>query len=435
MFAAARFSGVCLLSLGLLAPGGAAHAQVINWTEVGGNSAHTGFNAKETTLSPTTAASLTQTWLQQTGAEIMAAPVVASGRVFVLSTDGTLRAYRATTGAPLWQTVVAAKGAPGGWGISVHNKRVFSNCQLDYDSTPGGGHGGVCAYDVDTGAQLWSQAITNEGPNFPVDSAPYSPPVADDNYVIYGESDTGSFAHVGYLLVLDGATGAEVGGTGNCGDTGFNDCNFVSTAPVAAKDGVVYYNSGAANGGFGYNAFCSFTEATSTTNWCYYSTDTAIAPTVAGELVLFGQGSYLGSTGNSSLVALDKHTGKPVWSTPLTGVTYGWQPPAVAYGLVYLVVGSNGFGTLYAVSQHTGKIVWTYASGGAAGGVASGVTVANGVVYAQCRASGGECAFDAHTGAVLNDFGGGGYTPAQPVVDNGALLTVCGYNNLCKYAP
>lgn len=96
---------------------------------------------------------------------------------------------------------------------------------------------------------------------------------------------------------------------------------------------------------------------------------------------------------------------------------------------------SNGFGSIYALSRATGKIIWTYASGGAAGGVASGLSAANGVLYAQCRNSVGGCAFDAQTGAVLGTYGQAGYTMAPPVVANGAVLQVCGANSVCLYAP
>jgi eukaryotic-like serine/threonine-protein kinase len=419
-----------MLALSLPATG---FAKTVSWPQPGMNAAHTGYNAKETVISGANVGSLVQKWSFQTNALINAAPVQVGNHLYVLSTDGNLHALNATTGALLWTFQADKNGAPATWGVAASAKIVYVNCQIDYDTSIYLGHGGLCALNAATGAELWTYAIYDEGSNNPVDSAPYNPPVLDHGKVFMGESDSGSFGHVGYTVALDAKTGAELWGTGNCNDNNFNDCNFVSTAPIAANGGKLYYNSGAATPpGGDQGAFCQRDEATGANGWCYYSKEVNIAPAIGGGKVVF-----IENQGGAAVVALSEATGAVAWTAPVGGASSPNPAPSIANGMAYVpVIGSNAQGSLYALSLKTGKVKWSYMCGGAAGCIASGVTVANGVVSAQCRGGVGEqCAFDAKTGAILRSDGGGGFTSAPPIVANGAELTVCGYNNLCRYAP
>jgi outer membrane protein assembly factor BamB len=403
----------------------------VSWPQPGRNAQHTGYNASETVLGAGNVGTLVQRWTLATSAAIAAPPVLQGKRAYLLSTNGTLYAVNAKTGAVLWTFTAAANGAPASWGIVANADSVFVNCQLDYDGgTIINGHGGVCALNAATGALLWSYAIYNDG-GTPVDSAPYGAPVLNGSTLVLGEADSASFAHVGYEVFLNAPTGQVTNLVGNCGDTLANDCNFVSSAPAAAQQGAIYYNSGITDEQGYIGALCSLGENASSPNWCYDTTDYNLAPAISGGKVLFDEVD--GSA--SAIVALDEASGAVAWTTKVAA-TDGTQhfAPAIANGLAYFSIGSNGFNTLYAVSLKTGKVKWSYA-GGAAGWVSSGVTVANGVVYAVCRSATDQCAFDAKTGAVLRAQGGTGQSPASPLVANGAILSVCGFNNLCDYSP
>jgi outer membrane protein assembly factor BamB len=412
----------------------AAQAKTISWPQPGMNAAHTGYNAKETVISKANVGSLVQKYAFVTQAEIFAAPVQVGKRAYVLSTDGNLYAINAITGAPLWTYQVNQNGAPANWGVAASAKIVYVNCQLDYDNSIYRGHAGLCALNAATGAKLWDYAIYNEGANNPVDSAPYNPPVLVGNTVVLGESDSGSFFHVGYTVALDAKTGAGIWGVGNCNDTGFNDCNFVSSAPIAASGGGLFFNAGQANGGGSYmGALCRRDVVTGNDTWCTYTREGNIGVAVGGGKVVFIQGD---GNANAVVTALNQTDGSTAWTAPLGGPSSPDPTPAIANGIAYVnIVGSNGYGSLYALSLKTGKTLWNYAGGGSAGYVSSGVSVANGVVYAVCRNSQEQCAFDAKTGAVLRLAGTGGEAPAVPLVANGAELSVCGYNNLCRYTP
>jgi outer membrane protein assembly factor BamB len=404
----------------------------VDFPQPGKDAAHTGYNDAETEISPANVASLKQKWMVSTGGAIHAQPILMGKRLYVLSTDGNLYALDAKNGEVEWSYTVNMKGAPTNWGMVADGGHVYTNCQIDYDDGTGGGHGGLCALSAKTGALDWSYAIFDDSPGNPVDSAPYGPPVLVGKTLFFGESDTASFGHVGYFQALDKSTGAMVADIGNCGDTTFNACNFISPAPPAAQGGGVFYDSGQANGPFGTTALCREPLSFSGPTWCYYATGLgSLSPTVAGGKVLFVQD---GNDGGSTILALKETTGAVAWSLPTAISAQYFMPPAVAGGLVYALDGNGSGSTLYALSLANGHVQWQYDSTGAAGGLTSGVTVANGVAYAQCTGVGGngsECAFDAQTGAILRIGGPSGATRATPVVANGFLYTVCGNNNVC----
>ncbi|MBV8799806.1 MAG: PQQ-binding-like beta-propeller repeat protein [Alphaproteobacteria bacterium] len=338
----------------------------------------------------------------------------------------------AVTGKLLWMFVADKNGAQSYWGVAARGNIVYVNCPIDYDSSQYGGHGGLCALNAKTGEELWSYAIYSEG-STPVDSAPYGPPVIDGNNVVFGESDSASFAHVGYVVTLNAKTGAELQVVGNCADTLGNDCNYVSSAPPAADGGELFYDGGTHNGPQGTEgALCARGETGITVNWCYFTPDVNLAPAVSNKLVLFVEGT---SSTTSNLVAVKEATGQLVWRIAVnTGQNNNHFAPAVANGMAFFSVGL-GQDNLYAVSLKTGKIVWSY-SGGSAGYLTSGVSVANGVVYGICNGgSGSQCAFDAKRGTVLRSDTPGGTSIAQPLVANGAELSVCNSNDLCRFTP
>jgi outer membrane protein assembly factor BamB len=402
----------------------AAVAKTAQWPQPGRTAQHGGFNSKENTLNKSNVANLTLSWTATTNAEIDAPLVAVGGKVFAMSTDGTLYAYNASNGTLLWSVVVNENGAPAYWSLVASNGTVYANCQLD------SGHGGLCAYAATTGEQVWSYAIYDDPQNNPVDSAPYGGPVLDGANISFGESDTASYAHVGYQVVLNAKTGAGVNVYGNCGDTGANDCNLESNGVPSAQKGTLYYGSGDTNAPPGYSAsFVALPEGAGTPSWYIYTTDTGIAAAIAKGKVVYHENNNDGAT--SSLVALDEKTGAQLWSTQVQGPDYGHIAPAVANGLAYFSVD----GSLYALSLASGAVKWSYPFTGIAGGLTSGVSLANGVVYAQCHDDGANlCMFNATTGAYLSGIGGGSGSPSTPIVLNGAVYTVCNYNAVCRYA-
>jgi outer membrane protein assembly factor BamB len=402
-------------------------AATAKWLEPGFNSEHTAYNAAEKTLSTRNVGQLSQKWSFATQGAINVPPIERSGVAFALSQDGNLYAVDSASGKQVWSYPAYSNGTFGPAGVAAYKQLIYTTCQIDSDGGLDGGHFGICALNAKTGVLVWNYAIYTDG-GIAVDSLPYNGPVVSKGVLFFGESDTASFAHVGYMVALDAATGAVDWVDGNCEDPQVNDCNLISSAPDAVDTGNVIYETGLANGN---NANICDRNATDGTNiWCSdILFDTELALTIKSKKVLFPV-SNDGS--NTSLTAISESTGKVDWTLSVPGVDHSYFAPAVADGTVYFAAGGvNGRSNLYALSLKSGKQIWSYLGTGAEGSLTSGVSAANGVVYAQCQT--GPCAFDAATGATLFAPAGGSGSPAASIVADGMLITVCNANDLCSY--
>jgi outer membrane protein assembly factor BamB len=423
MKAAFRLVSLSMLLTAMAAVAGAqsaAHnkpAALASWEQPGFNAAHVGYNSKEKTLSVSNVSGLTQTWLFPTNGEINVPTLTLGNTVFVDSTDGNLYAINATTGKVIWTFAGTETGyAYGGTaqGMAISGSTIYVNCQID---DLNGGHAGVCALKASTGKLLWSWAIFNDG-GTQVSSGPYNGPVISDNVVVIGEADTLS-ERAGYIVGLNAKTGAQLWTTGNCGGPdGANDCYSPTPYNAAVSKGVVYYGTFYPNDGT--EGVCAVELATGASLWCAETGDNGSPVAVSGNAI------YV-NTFNGSVYAFNAKTGGQLWT--VTGLDCGnvANRPAVVKDVLY--VGGTYYGQQYALSTKTGKVLWT-TSGSGDSTFGSSPSVANGVVYAECN---GTCALNASTGALLWDSGYGGGTVSEPVVVNGTLYAVCGYNNLCAY--
>ncbi len=407
-----------------------AQAASFNWPQPGLNAQHTGYNKKETTISAANIGSLTQKWAVPIPNGIQgAAPVELNGVDYAQSTDGTVYAVKATTGAMLW---TYAGGLP--LGITAGGNRVFTTCKVD-----GQGHNGMCALNAATGALIWSFTVSNVGGQVPTSSAPDCVPVFDSGNVFFSEGYGGFNSPVSgdNVYALNAATGQIVWAVSESVTTKSDG------TPFAIDKGEVFYQTGGAD-----TFICAVKEADGSGMRCSaglggggfagYS-----ALSISGGKVLSNNNSVGGDT---IFTAFDETTLAVVWQKGVLGGTsdYSLYPPAVANGLAYFYAGTNGSGSLYALSLKTGAQRWSYTCNGTTGCFNSGVSVANGVLFASCdrytNPQGDQCAFDAKTGAQLRSYGstdGHAGTEATPLVANGAVIGACGAygGNLCKFAP
>ena len=151
---------------------------------------------------------------------------------------------------------------------------------------------------------------------------------------------------------------------------------------LSVADGLVYLNDG---------AFAeAYTAATGTPVW-----SRAIDPLYAMVIqdgVLYVQ-SMLGSPqGQSSMYALNAHTGKTLWSVILAQNLYS-SSPTVADGTVYI---GDVDGTLIALNATNGQTRWT-ASLGTNTAIITAPVVNNGLVFVEGDST-GLFAFSARTG-------------------------------------
>ncbi|ULT28359.1 PQQ-like beta-propeller repeat protein [Sphingobacterium sp. E70] len=133
---------------------------------------------------------------------------------------------------------------------------------------------------------------------------------------------------------------------------------------------------------------------------------------------------------NHSIIALDKRTGKTLWSLPTIN--------SIKHKLRYsdgILLATDVETNVYAIDANTGKILWTKKpSNPSLPTFVSGPALDNGIYYAGLgkRMS----AIDIHTGKVLwegVDPSGGEATPAELSVVDQTLLAGYNWNALCAY--
>lgn len=180
-----------------------------DWAQPGGNAAHNpGHVALGSNLRRLWSASIAGS---EPEARLLAGPVVAGGRVYVLGTDYQLSAFNAETGARLWRRTILRDGQEGnafGGGVTFHNGRLYAT----------NGFGEAVALSPDNGEVIWRRRIAG-----PIRSAPT---VSDgrvfvsaiDNQLITLDAETGALQwyHTGFLepaALLGGSAAAVEGDT------------------------------------------------------------------------------------------------------------------------------------------------------------------------------------------------------------------------------
>src|SRR5262249_44202968 len=82
-----------------------------DWPQFRFDSARSGANPAETTLSVSSVAGLNQKWTFQTDGLVVASPAVVNGVVYVPSGNGTFYALNATTGALIWKRAITGSSS------------------------------------------------------------------------------------------------------------------------------------------------------------------------------------------------------------------------------------------------------------------------------------------------------------------------------------
>jgi outer membrane protein assembly factor BamB len=361
-----------------------AAARAEDWTQFHASQARSGVVSGETLLTPITAPSIHELWgapTDPTSEGINSSPAVVGGLVYIGSDDGSLWAFDALTGAPVWRDPVGSqvRSSP-----SVVDGRVFF----------GSSGGFVYADDALTGVRLWSYAI---GGNVT------APPLVVGTTVYIG-SRGGSF------VALDAATGTRLWGAHPWGMWG----------GAASAKGLVYVGSeqsevfayDAATGalvwstalgtrvrstpsvshgrvfvGTDAGTVVALDAASGKVRWTSAAAPPSAnavirsSPAVDGGRVFVATGETTPMDGN--VVAFDEVTGAMVWRASYIA-DYSTSSPAIANGVLY--VGSYDT-RLYAIKERSGKLLWAPSWGvdNMDRGFNSSPAIANGQVYIGCR--------------------------------------------------
>lgn len=286
-----------------------------------------------------------------------ATPCVMNSSV-VFAADAYLGCWN-LNGSLRWQTTLARETVNSS-PVIVGNRVIvgcFSYMNLD---------GGVGAYDLQTGTQVWFTVTT---PNNTFSSC--TPAVDESAGRVYAACSN-------QVTCLDVATGAIIWqASGPSAGLQFNNVSMASGVVLAVNYDFLFgetnlFAFNAANGAFVWAAACGMSD---------------VPPAVHGTTVIHSCGDNLVPP---AITAFDLNTGAQLWQRADLGSMYA--PPAVAGGMVYAAVGVYSgwslvtMSNLTALSAQNGAIL--SATGNTRGGQAPAIaddvvyTANNGVVYA-----------------------------------------------------
>jgi outer membrane protein assembly factor BamB len=354
-----------------------------DWTQFHNGPAHTGYNAAETTISPTNVAGLGLAWTGAAGGPMDSSPTVSNGVVYAGSNDGKLYAYSvdcATGGAPCTPLWTGTTGGPiGSVAPAVAGGVVYvgsADGKLYAYSVGCATGGGSCSplWTGATGGAVGSSATVVGG-------------------VVYVGSDDGKV----YAFQVGCASG---GGTCEPIWTGDLGAGADMNSSPAVADGVVYIGSQSGTL-YAFAVGCATGGGICSPLWTADSGGEKSSPTVADGVVYIGSVKYDKLYAFSAGCRTDGGVCDPLW----TGDTGSWvgSSPAVANGVVYV---GSGDGKVYAFQVGCASgggsctPLWTGATGNYE---FSSPAVANGVVYAGshdghlyafavgCNTGGGSC--------------------------------------------
>ncbi|MEO6152072.1 MAG: PQQ-binding-like beta-propeller repeat protein [Croceibacterium sp.] len=254
---------------------------------------------------------------------LAAAPVVGGGSLFVVDTEGSIRAYDAATGGARWvhPLVVTKDLRPSlfGGGVSYFDGKLYATS----------GAGDVVALNAADGAELWRAK-----PGGPL----RGPPTVAFNAVYVMSQDNQIFS----LGLADGKLAwQEAGASGTQGVFGVG-------APAAGQGTVIAgYSSGelvAYRYENGRNLWSDALSRTSISTSVGTLTDVDADPIIDnGRVYAIGQGGRI--------AAYELVTGQRIWEQSLAGIS----TPAVAGEWLFTLTDDA---RLLAIAKATGKIRW-----------------------------------------------------------------------------
>jgi len=352
------------------------------WREYLFSGSRTGWNSYETQISPSNVGSLQLAWKDPTSDVVGGPPAVVDGVVYGASYDGFVHAWEVRTGKELWSSALSEQRDP--FAPSVAHGMVYVG-----DSSGGS----VYALNARTGTIVWSVDVGG------VEWAP----LVEGN-VVYVASGLGGYAYAfdaytGEQLWKTYTTDAASAPTYSRGTVYLETLTQPSLLAIDARTGSILWGIGIIN-------FCG------------------MAPIVSDDTVYFcSQGTEFGS---SNLRAVDARTGRARWRVRNPAELF--VQPTLTSGILYIAGlpfgGSSS--TVYAIDADTGARLWTSRLDEMRLGAISG---ANGVLYSVT--DGGLVALSASDGTELWSYTTGSSSFGVVVVEG---MVFCGSFDKNMYA-
>lgn len=214
------------------------------WPAYLNTQARTGFNWAETSINPSTAASLKVLWSARAGGSVSAEPVAGNGNLYWGSWDGYEHAT-STAGAPLWQTYLGqttdANCNPPTAGVA--STATIATVTVGGVATPvdfvGGGDGYFYALNAATGAVIWKTLLGSPPSHFL-----WSSPLLYNGSIYEGVSSFGDCPLVrGELVKMSASTGA-IQGTINTVPGGCTGAGVWGSATLDRSSGNIFFGTG-----------------------------------------------------------------------------------------------------------------------------------------------------------------------------------------------
>jgi outer membrane protein assembly factor BamB len=297
---------------------------------------------------------------------LTASPIVAGGRIFVLDTKATVRAFSAQSGGAAWTRSLVPDGKDGrgafGGGLASDGSRVYATTA----------YGEALALDAGSGAILWRKQIGS-----PIRAAPT---VADGKMVFV------SVANQVYCLAT--GDGSELWTSQGVGESA-----SVMTSTSAAIEGevvVVPQTSGDVTAfrlSDGTPLWTDTLASTDTTSSLANLNDIAARPVIDG-------GQVYAISHSGSFVAFNAKNGARDWQRELAGT----QTPWVAGDYLFVITNRN---QVAAISRKSGGVRWIKEL---PAGIWSGPVMGGGKLIVA-SSEGSLVMLSAQTGEVLSTIG------------------------------
>jgi len=409
-------------------------ASAMGWPQFGVNPGHTGYNPQETVIDSGNVTNLTRTMTLSTPGEITEPVMVVDGVAYVNSIGANaLYAFDVSSGQQLWS--YSGTNLDSQRGIAVAHGMVFVTCAIDSQ------HWGLCALRAKTGKPVWSWAYTG------FQSSPQSPPAVSGTTVYFEEYET----YGSWLTALDAKTGTVLWQFGYCQTSGI--CDALGPNAPAIDGNLIFVGCSLVSG---LQGICAVNAADGSLAWAQQLGGASCSN---GDCWGDGAGNLIAAKGvvyanymtmncyqcnyTIDAVALNETTGAIIWDTPMTPVLNGQYaeqgPPALRGRQLFSVLqccDSNNDSGLVSLNPRTGQVqyhaetsIW----------LSSSPSLVNDLAVIACShggAVGTLCAFHDTDGSLLwnsPDSGLSGSPP--PTITGGTAYGICGYNNVCLYAP
>jgi outer membrane protein assembly factor BamB len=254
---------------------------------------------------------------------LTASPIVAGGRIFVLDTEATVRAFSAESGGTAWTRSLVPEGKDGkgafGGGLASDGQRLYATTAF----------GEALALDAATGSILWRKQIGS-----PIRAAPT---VADGKMVFVSVDNQ--------VHCLSTGDGTELWASQGVGESA-----SVMTSTSAAIEGdivVVPQTSGDVTAfrlADGTPLWTDTLASTDTTSSLANLNDIAARPVIDGAQVF-------AISHSGSFVAFDAKNGARQWQRDLAGT----QTPWVSGDYLFVITNRN---KVAAISRKSGGVRW-----------------------------------------------------------------------------